>query len=106
MWRSRAGDQSASAVAALGKYGLGTRRSLHEYIAFCGIDTIQQKIDANCVVKYQVWPSVRVGVGACGWGGGRVCVPVYAMGLRSDRAISVPIYCTPRSYPPCCRLIV
>eukprot|EP00041_Stephanoeca_diplocostata_P030484 m.923519 g.923519 ORF g.923519 m.923519 type:complete len:630 (-) comp23766_c1_seq12:504-2393(-) len=48
-------DQSASAVAALGKYGLGTRRSLQEYISFCGIDTIKQQIAANCVVKYQPW---------------------------------------------------
>eukprot|EP00038_Savillea_parva_P025430 m.47631 g.47631 ORF g.47631 m.47631 type:complete len:559 (-) comp6913_c0_seq1:59-1735(-) len=48
-------DQSATAVAALGKFGLGKKRTLEQYIDFCGINTIERKIDAKCVVKYVPW---------------------------------------------------
>lgn len=48
-------DQSPEAVAALGKFGLGTRRTLDQYIAFSGVDTRNVHAEDHCLVEYVPW---------------------------------------------------
>jgi len=51
-------DQSDTAVNALGKYGMGTKRTFDDYMRFCGINTTaltQTKGDDNCIVYYVPW---------------------------------------------------
>ena len=49
-------DQSAAARAALGAYGLGTRRSLRAYIAFSGVDPTTTRADnISCTPRYVPW---------------------------------------------------
>ena len=49
-------DQSAAARAALGKYSLGTRRSLEQYIRFSGVDPKRSLAkNVTCVPSYVAW---------------------------------------------------
>ena len=49
-------DQSPEAVAALGKFSLGSSRTLEQYIDFTGVDTIHARaVKAKCIVKYVPW---------------------------------------------------
>merc|ERR1719419_1352464 len=51
-------DQSEEALAGLGKYSLGTKRSFDDYMKFCGINTTaltQVQGDDNCIVYYVPW---------------------------------------------------
>eukprot|EP00468_Gymnochlora_sp_CCMP2014_P012639 CAMPEP_0167764928 /NCGR_PEP_ID=MMETSP0110_2-20121227/14361_1 /TAXON_ID=629695 /ORGANISM="Gymnochlora sp., Strain CCMP2014" /LENGTH=431 /DNA_ID=CAMNT_0007652499 /DNA_START=53 /DNA_END=1347 /DNA_ORIENTATION=- len=50
-------DQSPGAVAKLGSLGLGTRRKLEKYGEWCGVDTINQKIENHCILSYVDWDS-------------------------------------------------
>ena len=51
-------DHSPAALAKLGKWGLGKRRSLEQYAAFSGIDTIQATTQTGvCRVQYVPWAS-------------------------------------------------
>ena len=55
-------DQSERARAALGRYALGTRRSLGQYAAFSGIDPRDRANgQANCVVSYVPWADQATG---------------------------------------------
>lgn len=53
--RWKGSDQSAEAVAALGRYGLGTRRSFEQFIQHSGVDTTTLTMDEHCVVQYVPW---------------------------------------------------
>lgn len=44
-------DQSEQAYKDLGYYGLGDKRSLEQFAEFSGVDTINQKNDAQCIVQ-------------------------------------------------------
>jgi hypothetical protein len=48
-------DQSPEAYEKLGKYKLGIRRTLEQYAAFSGVDTIHQKLKKSCRVEYVPW---------------------------------------------------
>jgi hypothetical protein len=49
-------SQSPEALAVLGDtYGLGKRRTLEQYAAASGVDTINQKLSKSCMVKYVPW---------------------------------------------------
>lgn len=49
-------DQSPQAIAALGKFGLGSSRTLEQYIEFTGVDTIRGRaVKEKCIVKYVPW---------------------------------------------------
>jgi len=49
-------NQSEAAIAALGKYNLGTMRTLEQYANFSGIDTVNQKIDPDrCICQWVKW---------------------------------------------------
>jgi hypothetical protein len=66
-------DQSPQALAVLGeKYGLGKRRTLEQYAAASGVDTINQKLSKSCMVKYVPWAedaknTVYIEVGTALW---------------------------------------
>ena len=59
-------DQSEAARARLGAFGLGTRRSLDQYVAFSGVDPRAMKADVRCVVEWVAWsePEGRADGGA------------------------------------------
>ncbi|CAK9002413.1 [Skp1-protein]-hydroxyproline N-acetylglucosaminyltransferase (Glycosyltransferase GnT51) (Skp1-HyPro GlcNAc-transferase) (UDP-GlcNAc:Skp1-hydroxyproline GlcNAc-transferase) (Skp1 GlcNAc-Tase) (UDP-GlcNAc:hydroxyproline polypeptide GlcNAc-transferase) [Durusdinium trenchii] len=48
-------DQSTRAYDDLGKFTLGTRRTLDQYIAFSGVDTRNAVAKDHCIVKYVPW---------------------------------------------------
>jgi hypothetical protein len=48
-------DQSPEAIAQLGKYNLGTKRTLEQYIEFTGINPITGENKAKCAVVYVPW---------------------------------------------------
>ena len=50
-------DQSEEALEALGKFGLGGRRTLEEYAEFCGLDTQKPGVQTSkkCIVTYVPW---------------------------------------------------
>lgn len=50
-------DQSEEAIAALEPFGLGDRRTLEQYAAFCGLDTQKSSHETSnkCRVTYVPW---------------------------------------------------
>jgi hypothetical protein len=46
------------AYEKMGRYVLGTKRTLEQYVDFCGVDTINRKSssgDSHCIVYYVDW---------------------------------------------------
>lgn len=48
-------DQSLEAIAALGKFTAGNKRTLEQYYEFSGVDIINQRSNSKCVAKYVPW---------------------------------------------------
>ena len=48
-------DIWTEAVAKLGKYGLGTRRTFEQYANYSGVNPITKKLTKQCIVEYVPW---------------------------------------------------
>lgn len=55
LMRTPSSDQSAAAIAKLGKYGLGDKRTLEQYIEFSGVDPGKLRVVQRCVCKWVPW---------------------------------------------------